>query len=156
MGLYQFRKEHLITAPIGKVWDFISSPANLGKITPAYMDFTVTSFDLPEKMYEGMIISYKVKPFPGIKLTWVTEITHVVEGIYFVDEQRIGPYSIWHHEHILEQKGKQVLMKDIVSYKPPLGFIGQLANFLFIKNQLNKIFDYREKVINELFNHKME
>ena len=101
-----------------------------------------------------MMISYKVKPIPGFKMTWVTEITHVKEGKYFVDEQRVGPYSVWHHEHHLEPLQEGVVMIDVISYKPPFGFLGRIANTLFIKNQLNRIFSYREKAINEIFNHE--
>ena len=115
------------------------------------MGFDITSEDLPEKMYEGMIISYKVSPLFGIKTTWVTEITKVKDKRYFVDEQRIGPYKIWHHQHFLEEKDGGVLMSDIVSYQPPFGPLGNIANSLIIKNKLNEIFAYREKVLNELF-----
>ena len=151
MAFYQFKREQLISAPIDEIWDFISSPANLSKITPDYMGFEIRSGELPEKMYAGMIISYKVKPLPGIKMTWVTEITHVEEKRYFVDEQRVGPYSIWHHEHLLSETDGGVLMTDIVSYKPPFGFLGSIANSLFIKRQLNKIFDYRVEAVEKLF-----
>lgn len=106
---------------------------------------------LPEKMYPGMIISYKVSPVLGIKIVWVTEITHLKEKEYFVDEQRIGPYAIWHHEHKLEPIVGGVLMTDIVSYKPPFSFFGSIANSVFIRKQLREIFDYRKKAIKEIF-----
>jgi ligand-binding SRPBCC domain-containing protein len=115
------------------------------------MGFEINSQNLPEKMYPGMIISYIVKPVLGIKMLWVTEITHVEEMRYFVDEQRIGPYSMWHHQHFIEPSGQGVLMTDIVSYSPPLGFLGALANSLFISKQLNSIFDYRENILRQLF-----
>ena len=98
-----------------------------------------------------MIISYKVSPLLGIKMTWVTEITHVEYQKYFVDEQRVGPYALWHHEHIIEEIDGGVLMKDIVSYKPPMGLLGSIANALFIKRQLNSIFDYRVKAVESVF-----
>jgi ligand-binding SRPBCC domain-containing protein len=115
------------------------------------MGFDIISKDLPEKMYPGMIISYLVKPMLSIKTLWVTEITHVKEKEYFVDEQRVGPYSLWHHEHILEELDDGVLMTDIVSYKPPFGFLGSIANKLFIQNKLNEIFDYRTSVIEKWY-----
>ena len=108
MGFYQFKRQQEINQPIEKLWNFISSPKNLKKITPDYMGFDVTSENLPDKMYEGMIISYKVSPVLGIKTNWVTEITHVEEGKYFVDEQRVGPYKIWHHQHFLNQRQKEL------------------------------------------------
>ncbi len=151
MGFYQLKTTQKISAPPEQVWDFISSPANLKKITPDHMGFDITSGDLPDKMYPGMIISYKVSPLLGLKLTWVTEITHAEDKKYFVDEQRVGPYTIWHHEHIIEPAEGGALMKDIVSYKPPFGFLGSIANSLIIKKQLKEIFDYREKAIEKIF-----
>ncbi|MDY0103408.1 MAG: SRPBCC family protein [Lentimicrobium sp.] len=147
MGFYQFKRELRVKATMDEVWDFISSPGNLKEITPDYMGFDITTEDLPEKMYPGMIISYMVKPLFGIKTTWVTEITHVKDKSYFVDEQRVGPYTIWHHEHFIEPIEDGVLMKDIVSYKPPFGFLGSIANRLVIQKKLNEIFNYRTKAI---------
>ncbi len=151
MGFYQFKKEQIINQPKDIIWDFISSPKNLKKITPEYMGFDITSENLQDKMYEGMIISYKVSPLLGIKTTWVTEITHVKEGEYFVDEQRVGPYTIWHHQHFIKSTKEGTLMTDIVSYKPPFGLFGNIANGLIIKGKLNEIFDYRTKALNEIF-----
>lgn len=152
MAFYQKHQEQLVNASLEEVWDFISSPKNLKEITPDYMGFDITSKDTPEKMYPGMIISYKVKPVAGIKTTWVTEITQVVDKKYFVDEQRIGPYAMWHHQHILEPlpNGK-VLMKDIISYSPPFRFLGAIANSILIKKKLNEIFDYRTKAVEKKF-----
>jgi len=115
------------------------------------MGFDIRSNKLPDKIYEGMIISYIVKPLLGIKTNWVTEITHIRDKAYFVDEQRVGPYTLWHHQHIIEQQGDKVLMKDIVSYKPPMGFLGSIANELIIKNKLNEIFDYRTQILEKIF-----
>ncbi|MCF8367950.1 MAG: SRPBCC family protein [Bacteroidales bacterium] len=130
-----------------EIWDFISSPKNLKEITPEYMGFDIITESLPDKMYPGMIISYIVKPLLGIPTTWVTEITHVKDKQYFVDEQRVGPYSIWHHEHFIEPVENGVLKKDIVSYKPPQGFLGSIANRLLIRKKLSEIFEYRTKAI---------
>ncbi len=127
MAFYQFYKKQLVSGSLEAVWDFISSPDNLKVITPEYMDFEITSGNISEKMYPGMIISYTVKPLLGLKMLWVTEITHVEEMRYFVDEQRIGPYSMWHHQHFIEPAGQGVLMTDIVSYSPPVGFFGSFS-----------------------------
>jgi len=151
MGFYQFKRELKINASLEDVWDFISSPKNLKEITPDYMGFDITSKDLPEKMYPGMIISYKVKPLLGISTTWVTEITQVKDKRYFVDEQRVGPYKIWHHEHFIEEITGGVLMKDIVSYQPPFGFLGSIANKLMIHHKLNEIFNYRTQAIEKKY-----
>jgi|TARA_B110000483_G_C18204244_1_gene546812 ligand-binding SRPBCC domain-containing protein len=150
MGFFQFKRTQTINRPITEIWDFISSPNNLKTITPDYMGFDITS-ESPEKMYEGLIISYKVSPMLGIKTTWVTEITHIKEHEYFVDEQRVGPYKIWHHQHHLEKTENGTLMTDIVSYQPPFGFLGDIANSIIIKSKLNEIFNYRTKVLEELY-----
>lgn len=151
MGFYQFKREQEINYPIKEVWDFIANPKNLKLITPDYMGFDITSKDLTEKMYPGLIISYKVAPLLKIKTTWVTEITQIKEQEYFIDEQRVGPYKIWHHQHFLSPTNKGTLMKDIVSYQPPYGILGSIANKLIIKQKLNEIFDYRTKALNEIF-----
>ena len=136
-----------VKASLDEVWDFISSPKNLKEITPDEMGFEITSSDLPEKMYPGMIISYDVKPIAGISTTWVTEITHVKAKEYFVDEQRVGPYSMWHHEHFIEAIEGGVRMKDIISYNPPFGVFGRIANSLFIRKKLEGIFEYRTQAL---------
>ena len=151
MAFYQFIKTQKLPAPVSEVWDFISAPANLKEITPPHMDFRITGNTLSEKMYPGMIITYKVSPVLRIRLNWMTEITHVKELEYFVDEQRIGPYTMWHHQHKIEPAEGGVIMTDIVTYQPPMGFWGALANFLFIKRQLRDIFDYRTIALEKRF-----
>jgi len=151
MAFYQFNQEQIIDASMEEVWDFISSPMNLKKITPPYMGFDVITLDIPKKMYPGMIIAYKVSPLFGIKTTWVTEITKVKPLAFFIDEQRVGPYKLWHHQHFIEPHPKGVLMKDIISYSPPFGFLGSIANSLIIKSKLKEIFNFRKKAIIEQF-----
>jgi len=151
VAFYQLHKKQFVPASAEEVWEFISNPENLKVITPAYMGFVITSGNLPNKMYPGMIITYTVKPLLGITMKWVTEITHVEEKRYFVDEQRSGPYSMWHHQHLIEPVEGGVMMTDIVSYKPPLAFLGAIANNLVISRQLEGIFDYREKALEKRF-----
>ncbi len=151
MAFYQFTKTQHVNRPLSEMWEFISNPENLKKITPEEMGFDITSGPLPSKMYAGMIISYKVAPLLGIKTTWVTEITQVKDQHYFIDEQRVGPYKIWHHQHFLEATETGTKMIDIVSYQPPMGILGRLANTLFIKRKLEEIFNYRTKVLDKLF-----
>lgn len=151
MGFYQFKRLQVVNADLDTLWEFIANPANLKKITPDYMGFEIISDSPTEKMYEGMIIAYKVTPLMGIKTTWVTEITKVKERQFFVDEQRMGPYKMWHHEHHIEESAAGVLMTDIVSYQPPFGILGNLANKMIIKKKLNEIFEYRKKVLDEMF-----
>ena len=150
--IYQFKTKQLLKSDLETVWDFVSSPRNLKKITPPYMGFDITSKDLPLKMYPGMIISYKVSPLLSIPTTWVTEITQVEKHKFFIDEQRIGPYTMWHHQHFLEETKDGILMTDIVTYKPPFGILGSIANSLFIKKKLKSIFDYRFVALEKIFN----
>lgn len=151
MAVFLLQQEQIIPATMDEVWQFISSPKNLKHITPEYMGFDIMTPDLPEKMYPGMIISYKVSPLLGIKTTWVTEITNVREGMYFVDEQRVGPYKLWHHQHHIKPVNKGVVMTDIVHYQPPLGFLGAIANHIIIRKKLNEIFSYRTARLEETF-----
>ncbi len=151
MAFYQFKAEQTIPATMGEVWDFMRSPQNLKKITPEHMGFDIITKEVPKQMYPGMIVAYKVSPILGIKMIWVTEITHVEEGRYFVDEQRVGPYSVWHHEHFIREENGRVIMSDIVTYVPPFGFLGAIANALFIKKQLKSIFDFRFKAVEREF-----
>lgn len=151
MAFYQFQREQFIKASIEEIWDFISSPQNLKRITPQKMGFDIRTQNLPDKVYEGMIISYTVRPLFGIPTHWVTEITHIRDKSYFVDEQRVGPYKLWHHQHIILPQKNGVLMKDIVSYQPPFGLIGRIANALVIRKTLNEIFDFRKKALEKIF-----
>ncbi len=148
--VYQIQFKQTLPIPLGKAWEFLSSPENLKTITPPHMGFNITS--RPEgKMYPGMIISYMVSPIPGVPMTWVSEITHVREPYFFVDEQREGPYEIWHHQHLLEEIPGGVEMTDIIHYKVPGWFLGRILNALFIRRQLQGIFDFRKKKLEELF-----
>lgn len=151
MAFYQFSATQKIPTSIDDVWNFISSPENLKEVTPDYMNFVVTSKYHSQKMYPGMIITYKVSPLLGLKMNWMTEITHVKEKEYFVDEQRSGPYTIWHHQHKIEAIEGGVLMTDIITYKPPFGILGAIANSLIIKKQLKEIFDYRTLAVEKRF-----
>lgn len=151
MAFYQLIKTQKLPVSVEEIWYFISSPGNLEKITPENMGFIVTSKNGSEKMYPGMIITYKVSPLLRIKLNWMTEITHVKDFEYFVDEQRIGPYSMWHHQHKIKPFDGGVLMTDIVTYQPPFGFLGAIANALIIKNRLQQIFDYRSVALEKRF-----
>jgi len=147
--VYSLKTVQLLPIGIDEAWDFFSSPANLQKITPDHLGFKIISSHHGDKMYPGQIIEYTVKPVLGIPLYWMTEITHVEDKKYFVDEQRFGPYRMWHHQHHFKLTDKGVEMTDIVHYKLPLGFLGKIAHSLFVKKQLKQIFDYRYKVVAE-------
>lgn len=133
-----------------EAWQFLSDPANLKVITPDSMGFNILSGG-STPMYQGQIIQYHVSPFPGIKTRWVTEITHVKEGEYFVDEQRFGPYAMWHHKHFIRPVEGGVVMEDIIDYKLPLGFFGKLFHGPIVKRQLVKIFNYRAEKLRSLY-----
>jgi len=148
---YQFIREQKIKASIKEVWAFASTPKNLQKITPNYMLFKIMSNNFNDSIYPGMIISYKVAPVLNIKINWVAEITQVKEYEFFIDEQRLGPYKLWHHQHFFEEKEDYVLMRDIVTYAPPFGLLGWFVNKLFIKRKLDEIFDYRFNAIKKIF-----
>ncbi|WP_017257600.1 SRPBCC family protein [Pedobacter arcticus] len=152
MKTYHQFFEQKLPITLQEAWDFFSSPLNLSKITPPSMSFVVTSdYTEKTKMYEGMIITYKVSPLLGIKMDWMTEITTVKENKYFIDEQRFGPFKFWHHEHHFEEIDGGVLMKDRLTYGIPFGFIGQIANAIIVAKQTQEIFNYREKAVEELF-----
>jgi len=136
---------------INEAWEFFSSPGNLKKITPAFMGFDITSDYRGESMYQGMIITYKVRPVFKIPLDWVTEITHVAEPYFFVDNQKAGPFKYWHHQHIFKEIDGGVQMTDIVNYAVPMPWVGSLAEYLFVKNRVNEIFDFRHKKLLEIF-----
>lgn len=149
--MYQLKRQQLVKTTMETCWKFFSAPENLAVITPDYMRFKVLT-EQPSVMYEGLMIAYKVSPVLGIPLKWVTEIKYVHENRFFVDEQRKGPYTIWHHEHHFEQTPDGILMTDIVSYSLPFGILGRLAHALFVRKQLEGIFDYRFRKVEELFN----
>jgi len=143
MSVYSIKTVQQIPAGMAEVWSFFSNPSNLKEITPPQLNFTVTSKHQGATMYAGQIIEYKVSPVLGIPLYWMTEITHVEENRYFVDEQRYGPYSMWHHQHHFKAIEGGVEMTDIVHYKIPFWILGDAANALFIRRQLAGIFSFR-------------
>jgi len=151
MAIHRLEKKQFVPATLDEVWQFISSPANLKAITPPYMGFDITSPNLPDNMYAGQIITYKVKPLLGIALNWCTEITHVQDRVYFVDEQRQGPYKLWHHQHHLKEVKGGVEMIDIIHYQAPLGILGELVTPFLVTPKLNEIFEFRFKKVEELF-----
>jgi ligand-binding SRPBCC domain-containing protein len=150
--VYSIKTVQQLPVSIEKAWEFFSSPRNLKNITPANLGFNMISRHHGDTMYPGQIIEYKISPVLGIPLYWMTEITHVHEQKYFVDEQRFGPYSMWHHQHHFRLVEDGVEMTDIVHYKLPFWFLGDIAHWLFVEKQLRAIFDFRYKKAAELFN----
>lgn len=153
MKVYKKESVQYINASLEECWTFFSNPRNLQKITPKTMGFEITDFD-NQSMYAGQIIQYKVSPLLGLKLSWTSEITQVKDKVYFIDDQRFGPYSFWHHKHFFEATANGVKMTDVIHYALPLGFLGRIVNVLIVKNKLREIFDYRQLKVNQLFNSK--
>ena len=149
MGSYVLKATQRLPIDIDTAWEFFSSPDNLDAITPPDVKFRQLS--PAEKMYAGQIIRYYISPILGIPLFWMTEITHVKDKEYFVDEQRFGPYALWHHKHFFKTIPGGVEMTDQVDYKMPLGFLGIIAYHLFVRKQIEGIFDYRNKVLEAKF-----
>ncbi|RCH55529.1 hypothetical protein DJ568_06455 [Mucilaginibacter hurinus] len=153
MKTYTLKWEQSIPITLEEAWDFFSSPINLAKITPGGMGFKITSdYTEQTQMYEGMLITYKIAPLFGIKMNWMTEITHIhPQKEYFIDEQRFGPYAMWHHEHHFKPIKGGTKMTDILTYAIPYGAVGTLANRLLVQKKVKHIFSYREKAITERF-----
>lgn len=149
--MYKLERTQVLPVPLTIAWKFFSDPLNLGKITDKELELVVLSKHDGESIYAGQIIEYTVKPLPLLTFNWVTEITHVDDHKYFVDEQRRGPYAFWHHQHHFENKGPSVIMRDIVHYRIPFGIAGRIAHSLFVKKKLERIFDYRSEVIRDIF-----
>ena len=150
MKIYQLKALQNLPISIEEAWEFFSNPNNLSVITPEWLNFKVTS-KLSDKMYPGMIITYKVHPVLGIPNTWVTEITNVKEPFYFVDEQRFGPYKLWHHQHHFKENDNGVEMFDIVNYALPFDPLSRPLNSMLVEKKVKEIFEYREKKLREMF-----
>ena len=154
-GIYTLVIKQVLSTDLKTAWAFFSNPENLAQITPPEMGFIQTS-DKAQKMYPGQIITYKIG-IPGfLKTNWVTEITQVKENSFFIDEQRYGPFSMWHHEHFFIVKGNEIEITDKVSYKIPFGFLGYLAHSIFVKKQLQKIFKFRYEKLSVLFGNDLQ
>ena len=150
MKLHVLERKLEIRITLPEAWDFFSNPTNLSLITPPGLGFRMTS-PAPEKIYPGLILTYKVTPFLGLPVNWVTEITHVREREYFVDDQRSGPYKLWRHRHDFREIEGGVEVRDTVHYALPLGPLGDLAHELLVKKQLRGIFDYRSEYLTQRF-----
>lgn len=151
MQVKEKRWEQYIPQDLDQVWHFFSRPENLDDITPEDMSFEILSDVADTEMYAGMIIRYKVRPLLNIPMNWVTEITQVREGEYFIDEQRFGPYALWHHQHHFEVVEGGTKMTDILHYKVPYGIIGSIADGLMVEKKIDSIFRFRYAEIERRF-----
>jgi len=151
MSHFLLERTQYLPISLNEAWDFFSSPHNLEKITPPGMGFEVISDSKTQIIYAGQIITYYIRPILNIKLFWMTEITHVAEKKYFVDEQRFGPYVFWHHTHFFKEVPGGVEMRDQVHYKLPFGFLGDIVHRLMVRKQLHGIFDFRYQFLEKHF-----
>jgi ligand-binding SRPBCC domain-containing protein len=152
MRVYQLERTTTIPITLDEAWEFFSRPENLNVLTPDDLQFEILSNISGQEMYAGMIIQYRISPFTGVRFNWTTEITHCEEKRFFVDEQRFGPYSFWHHQHHFREEQGQVKMTDIVHYGLPFGPLGTLAHAVFVRKKLEHIFSYRTQKIAALWN----
>ena len=151
MKVYTIKRTQFLPMALSEAWDFFSTPKNLSKITPERLGFKILYTSGGAKAYAGQIIRYHISILPGIKVHWVTEITQVKEQLYFIDEQRFGPYALWHHQHHFKEVPGGVEMTDEVNYAIPFGPLGLLAHFIFVGREVNRIFDHRHTVLEEHF-----
>ena len=149
-GIYRITRIQILPAPIDRVWEFFSAPENLNAITPPDLSFQILSGG-GQRMYAGQLIEYRIQFLPPFKSRWLTEITHVQEPTLFVDEQRLGPYRFWHHQHQFSERGGGTEMIDQVTYQLPFGILGNWVHSLWIKRRLDDIFDYREEQVTAIF-----
>jgi ligand-binding SRPBCC domain-containing protein len=150
MNLHRLRVVQHLPVGIDGAWAFFSSPKNLGAITPPWLDFCVTG-EVPDEMHAGTILTYTVRPALGLKVRWVTEITHLEAPRFFVDEQRFGPYRFWHHQHRLRPVAGGTEVEDVVHYALPYGPLGTLVHALAVRRKLEEIFAYRREALARRF-----
>jgi ligand-binding SRPBCC domain-containing protein len=145
MKPFLLQRTQILPIPLATAWAFFSDPHNLPEITPSDLGFRIVS-TVPELMYAGMLVSYTVTPFGGFSVDWTTEITHVREPAFFVDEQRFGPYRFWHHQHLFRAVEQGTEMVDLVHYQLPFPPFGQLAAG-YVRRRLERIFDFRREAL---------
>ena len=149
--MYTLSREQYVTSTLAEAWDLLKNPANLDLITPEDLQFQIIS-PVPEEMFDGLIVEYRIKiPWFGMR-TWIAEIKHIKEMHSFVDEQRIGPYSFWYHYHQLDAEGGRIKLTDRVYYEVPYWVFGTIIHFFFIRKTLKRIFDYRQQRLAEILN----
>ena len=150
MKTYTLTRKQVLPITLEQAWPFFSTPKNLEQITPAFLNFHITT-EVPEEIYPGLVITYQIAAVAGIPMTWVTEIKHVIRLRQFVDEQRLGPYRFWHHLHRFREVEGGVEMEDIVHYVMPWGLLGHVVHAVFIEARLKRIFDFRREYLEGYF-----
>jgi len=151
MKIYHLTQKQFLPITLGEAWSFFSNPHNLGDITPAGLRFQIKNISLASNIYEGQIIHYTIRILPFVWVTWLTEITKVKHHTYFIDDQRVGPYALWHHQHHFREVDGGVEMLDAVTYAVPFGILGIIAHRVFVRRQLRGIFSHRRNVLEKKF-----
>jgi len=150
MKIYTLHKKQKLPISLDQAWEFLCNPANLEKLTPKDMGMQIIS-GMDRPMYAGQLLQYRVRPLPFFKTKWVSEITQYEHKKYFVDLQLYGPYELWHHKHFVHEIEGGIEMEDIIDYKIPLGFLGQLLHPFLVKPKLESIFNYRKEQMEKRF-----
>lgn len=150
MKIYTLHKKQKLPITVEQAWAFLCNPANLEKLTPSEMNIKIIS-GVDKPMYAGQILQYSVTPLAGLKTEWISEITQYKHQKYFVDVQLYGPYAFWHHKHFVHEIDGGVEIEDIIDYKIPFGFLGQLLHPIIVKPKLESIFNYRKEQMEKLF-----
>ncbi|MEQ9262715.1 MAG: SRPBCC family protein [Owenweeksia sp.] len=150
-NMYVFRQVQHIPVSLEQAWTFFSNPANLARLTPPQMNFKVLGEDLPDEVYEDLIVRFRVAALPGFRVNWTSVISKVVPMVYFADVQVEGPFKYWHHQHSFRETDTGVEITDELHYLPPFGIIGKLFHPLIVKRKLSETFEYRYQKINEVF-----
>ena len=151
MSIHHLKQEQFLPINLSEAWHFFSNPRNLEDITPPTLKFQILKVSLDKTIYEGQIIHYKIRILPFVWVHWLTEITKVKDHVFFIDDQRIGPYLFWHHQHHFREVEGGVEMQDAVTYALPFGWLGDLVHRFFVKPQLQEIFSHRRRVLANRF-----
>jgi ligand-binding SRPBCC domain-containing protein len=155
MKIYTVIRKQFLPINLEQAWSFFTSPKNLARITPPTIAFKILYISGSEnETYAGQIIRYKISIIPGIRVNWMTEITHLNRPHNFIDEQRFGPYALWHHQHNFREVDGGIEMTDELNYAIPFGIIGRLVHWIFVRKRVSDIFDHRASVLDKLFTQK--
>lgn len=148
MALHRIEHRQVVPVDLDTAWRFFSDPRNLARMTPPEMALIPTG-PVPDHMHAGMIIPYRIRPFPRLSFEWVTEITHVVERQFFVDEQRSGPYAFWHHQHHFREATGGTEVRDVIHYRLPFAPLSDVLLGHLVRRRVNAIFAFRRRALEQ-------
>jgi len=142
MKIHQLYYKQSLSLSQTEAWSFFTSPHHLNTITPDFFSITPTS-NVPDKIYSGLLISYRMKAVFAIPMSWLSEISHCDAPHYFVYQQQVGPFKFWSHEVRLTETKNGTLVEDIVFYTMPFGWLGEIFHHYLIADKLKNIFEKR-------------